>query len=163
MVQLRPMEEKDNKEMHVIIQRILKSHGLDIPGTAYFDPQLGELWNFYQPLSNGTYWVLEEEGQVIGGIGVAPFVGQPKIGELQKLYIDEAYQGKGYSRLLLEQAISFAREHFPALYLETTDILAKANAIYPSYGFVLLDKPLAGSEHGAMNRWFLLDFNEEKA
>ena len=34
---VRPIEEKDNKKMQEIIQSVLKSYRLDIPGTAYFD------------------------------------------------------------------------------------------------------------------------------
>uniref|UniRef100_UPI00402A8509 GNAT family N-acetyltransferase n=1 Tax=Veillonella magna TaxID=464322 RepID=UPI00402A8509 len=154
----RPIEKVDNPVRHHIIQHVLKSYGLDIPGTAYFDPQLGALYEFYEQEEKGQYWVVEEDGHVVGGVGVAPFVGNPSVGELQKLYIMPEAQGKGYSHALMKAAIAFARRHFPALYLETTDILDRANQLYPKYGFTLLESPIEGSEHGAMNRWFLLKF-----
>lgn len=153
---VRPIEEKDNKKMQEIIQSVLKSYGLDIPGTAYFDPQLGHLYEFYATQEKGAYWVIECDGILAGGVGVSPFVGNPSVGELQKLYISPPFQSKGLSHLLMEEAIHFSEKHFPSLYLETTDVLARANELYPKYGFKLLNAPIEGSEHSAMNRWFIL-------
>ncbi len=156
MATIRPIEEKDNKAMQHIIQAVLKSYGLDIPGTAYFDPQLGHLYEFYKDQEKGAYWVVDCDGTIAGGVGVSPFVGNPSVGELQKLYIAPEFQSKGFSHLLMKEAIAFSKQHFPSLYLETTDVLARANDLYPKYGFQLLDAPIEGSEHGAMNRWFIL-------
>ncbi len=103
--------------------------------------------------------VLEINGVVAGGAGVAPFVGKPQVGELQKLYIDKEYRGKGYSAFLLECVIDFAKKRFPALYIETSTLLDTANKIYPHYGFKQMEAPFAGTEHPAMNRWYLLDFS----
>lgn len=50
---IRPIEKVDNPVMHHIIQHVLKSYGLDIPGTAYFDPQLGALYEFYEQEEKG--------------------------------------------------------------------------------------------------------------
>ena len=47
-MRIREMEEKDNQKMEQIIKRSLESFNLDIPGTAYFDPQLSSLAQFYK-------------------------------------------------------------------------------------------------------------------
>lgn len=47
-LQIREIEEKDNHTMEQIIKRSLESFNLNIPGTAYFDPQLSSLAQFYK-------------------------------------------------------------------------------------------------------------------
>jgi putative acetyltransferase len=46
-MRVREIEERDNQTMEQIIKRSLESFNLDIPGTAYFDPQLSNLSQFY--------------------------------------------------------------------------------------------------------------------
>lgn len=155
---IRPIEAGDNARMKAILQGSLKEHGLAIPGTAYFDPQLSALSEYYRDREHAAYWVLEYDGEVIGGAGVAPFEGRPETGELQKFYLNRAFRGNGFGRRLMEQAVSFGRQHFPALYIETSDVLAAANQIYLRYGFRQLEAPFPGTAHTAMNRWYLLEF-----
>ena len=77
-MRIREMEEKDNQKMEQIIKRSLESFNLDIPGTAYFDPQLSSLAQFYKEQAHAKYWVaVNELDEVIGGVGIAPF-GQKK-------------------------------------------------------------------------------------
>lgn len=155
-ITIRPIEKKDNQKIQKIIQDILEKYGLDLPGTAYFDPQLGELYDYYQKIPNGEYWVLIKENEVIGGVGIGSFGAYEEVAELQKYYIKEAYQGEGYGRLLYEQALHFTKEQgYSKLYLETSDLLGDANKIYQHLGFKALSAPLSGSEHELMNRWFI--------
>lgn len=155
---IRPIEKQDNQEIQKIIKDILEKHHLDLPGTAYFDPQLGHLYEHYRKNPNGEYWVILKEGTVIGGIGIGPFGDYTDIAELQKYYVKEEYQGFGYGRLLYEEAIKFVKtQNYSKLYLETSDLLGDANQIYKHLGFQALDKPLEGSEHDLMNRWFIKD------
>ncbi len=155
-VTIRPIEPKDNEPIQTIIQTILKKHGLDLPGTAYSDPQLGTLYEHYKDIPAGEYWVLLLEDEVIGGVGIGPFGDYKGVAELQKYYIKEEYQGLGYGRLLYNQAFTFVQEKpYTHLYIETSDRLGDANEIYQHLGFKQLTQPLEGSEHGLMNRWFI--------
>ena len=45
--QIRKLTCKDNAELAEIIRYNLKNHGLDIPGTVYFDPGCAELQKLY--------------------------------------------------------------------------------------------------------------------
>lgn len=156
VINIRPIEAQDNKAIHKIIQTILEKHELDVPGTAYFDPQLGNLYEFYEGLKNKAYWVLTKNDQVIGGVGIGPFGEYQEIAELQKYYIKETEQGKGYGTLLYKTALEFVeKQQYTHLYLETINRLGAANNIYKHLGFQELEKPLEGSEHGLMNRWFI--------
>jgi putative acetyltransferase len=156
---IREIKKEDNAKIKEIIQASLKSLGLAIPGTAYFDPQLNDLHHYYNHLKNAKYWVVEMDGEVVGGIGIAPFNEQDKVCELQKLYLSKKSQGLGLGKRLIETALSFASKHYEKCYLETTHDLRTACILYEKLGFTLLDEPLNGSDHSAMNAWYLKDLN----
>lgn len=157
---IRAIKKEDNAIIKEIIQDSLKSFGLDIPGTAYFDPQLDDLHHYYQNLKHASYWVVEIENEVAGGIGIAPFNYQEKICELQKLYLNPQSQRLGIGKKLMETALTFAAQHYSKCYLETQHELKTACILYEKYGFTLLHEPLPGSEHSAMNAWYLKCLNE---
>lgn len=157
-VDIRPIEKKDNEGIYHLIQAILESYDLDKPGTAYYDPYLSKLYEYYDSLPNGQYWILSMDGKVYGGAGIGPFGEYEKIAEVQKYYISIDLQGKGYGRKLYDILENYAKEQgYEKLYIETTDILSKANDIYEHYGFKQLKKPLEGTEHPMMNTWFIKD------
>lgn len=154
---IREIHTSDNAVMKKIIQDSLESHGLAIAGSAYFDPQLGELSQFYRGLPDARYWVIEVEGRVVGGVGIAPFSETGRVCELQKLYLRPEAQGLGLSRKLMDEALAFATRHYRQCYLETMHSLTAACILYRKYGFRLLPGPLPGSEHSAMDAWYLKD------
>ncbi|MEK3787233.1 GNAT family N-acetyltransferase [Paenibacillus sp. FSL K6-1230] len=155
---IREMTKEDNAKVKGIIQDSLKSLGLAIPGTAYFDPQLNDLHQYYNNLKHANYWVVEMEGEVVGGIGIAPFNEHDKVCELQKLYLSPTVQGLGLSNKLMETALSFASKHYEKCYLETIHELKTACKLYEKFGFTLLHEPLSGSEHSAMDAWYIKAF-----
>ncbi|KKB33299.1 GNAT family N-acetyltransferase [Bacillus thermotolerans] len=153
---IREIEEKDNKVIEQIIKHSLESFHLNIPGTAYFDPQLSSLAQFYKQQSNAKYWVaVNEQGEVVGGVGIAPFGQKTEVCELQKLYIKPEAQGMGLSKQLMGVALDFAREHYIYCYLETSKRLQAANSLYTKLGFRPLERALDGSEHNAMDAWYM--------
>ncbi|MDF2938358.1 MAG: N-acetyltransferase [Paenibacillaceae bacterium] len=153
---IREIEEKDNQTVERIIKCSLESFHLNIPGTAYFDPQLSNLAQFYKDTPNAKYWVaVNGQDEAVGGIGIAPYGQKAGICELQKLYIKPEAQGLGLSRELMKAALGFAKEHYTHCYLETLLKLEAANSLYLKLGFQLLDQALAGSEHNAMDAWYL--------
>ncbi|MNW33386.1 Acetyltransferase (GNAT) family protein [compost metagenome] len=98
------------------------------------------------------------EGEVVGGIGIAPFNEHDKVCELQKLYLSPTVQGLGLSKKLMETALSFASKHYEKCYLETIHELKTACILYEKFGFTLLHEPLSGSEHSAMDAWYIKAF-----
>ena len=155
-IEIRLITKADNEGIYKLIQGILESYELDKPGTAYFDPYLSELYDYYKNLSTGAYWVLVKDDKVYGGIGIGPFGQYEGVAEVQKYYISTELQGQGYGRKLYEIAENFAKKQgYKKLYIETTDVLGKANDIYHRFGFENLDAPLDGSEHDLMNIWLL--------
>ncbi len=152
---IRPIEKRDNEAIKNVIKTSLENLGLNIPGTAYFDESLNDLYSSYRTTENAAYWVAVDNDTVVGGIGIAPFDDTTRTCELQKLYIAESAQGQGISRHLMDTALEFAAQHYDYCYLETTDTLDVACKLYFKYDFELLDQPLNATEHTAMNRWFL--------
>jgi putative acetyltransferase len=155
-MQIREIEERDNQTMEQLIKRSLESFNLDIPGTAYFDPQLSNLAQFYKEQLKAKYWVaVNEQDEVVGGVGIAPFGEKTGVCELQKLYITPESQGIGLSKELMKVALDYAKEHYTYCYLETMKKLQTANLLYTKLGFRQLDRPLDGSEHNVMDAWYI--------
>lgn len=141
--------------MKEIIQSILESYQLNIPNTAYFDPQLAYLFEYYDREEFSAYWVLEDDERVVGGIGIGVFNMEEKICELQKLYLLEEYRGQGWASLLVDKALEFARLYYSACYIESHHNLQDALGLYRKYDFMPLEKPLEATEHSAMDCWYI--------
>ncbi len=161
-MKIRPIEPRDNEQIERIIKQSLESFELNLPGTAYFDPQLGKLAEYYNSSPRMAYWVaVTDDETVVGGAGIGTFGKETEVCELQKLYITPEAQGKGLSRQLVEKALAFAVQHYRYCYLETFDRLEVANALYLKFGFRQLDKPLDGTEHNACDAWYIKDLSPE--
>ena len=155
MMNLRPMEVRDNPAVAQLIRASLEEFGLDKPGTVYFDSHLDHLADYYQHQERAAYFILEDEGHLVGCGGFAPV--SDKIAELQKLYVTKNSRGKGYSSSLIKRIFQEARlAGYEQLYLETSTELATAVAIYQHYGFTSLQQPLSNAAgHPAMNIWMI--------
>ncbi len=141
---VRRIEERDDAAIASIIRENLKKFGLDIPGTAYFDPELDHLSAYYKAREgHATYFIAtDEEGRVIGGVGACAFSEMEDCVELQKLYLVEEVKGKGYGRKLLELIEDWAKEKgYRQAYLETHSNLDIALKLYETSGYELIAKP----------------------
>lgn len=155
---IREIESKDDQIMGTIIQKSLEEQGIAIPGTAYYDPHLFNFSDYYR--KNGDkYWVLDIDGEIVGGIGIGPFGSKKGLCELQKMYIKKEAQGNGYSHLLMKTALEYAKAHYGAVYLETFHSLKQANHLYRKYGFEALEESLPETDHSACDAWFLKEFS----
>ena len=155
-ITIRPITPADDAAIARIIRDNLKAHHLDIPGTAYFDPELDCLSGFYRakPDSRAYFIAANQNGIVIGGAGIAEFEGLPNCAELQKLYLCDGEKGKGYGKLLMQTAVEFARSAgYDWLYLETHTNLEAAIGLYEKMGFRRIEKPEA-ILHSTMNRFY---------
>ena len=67
---IRPILPEDDARLAEIIRQNLEKKHLNIPGTAYFDPELAHLSRFYAALpEKRAYFVAECGGEVLGGAG----------------------------------------------------------------------------------------------
>lgn len=160
-MQIRIMEPKDNVAMKHILQACLRDAHLDKPGTAYFDPQLDELAEYYEELPHAAYWVaVNEQKEVVGGCGIGPLDRTTGICELQKLYIDKQARGQGLSKKLLEKSATYARQDgYQKMYIVTDSRLPIANKLYQKYQFEQLKQPLPQDPHPGCDTWYLRDLD----
>lgn len=157
MLNYRRIEAADDKRIAEIIRANLEKLGLDIPGTAYFDPELDHLSAYYNsnPSKRAYFVAIGAEGQVIGGVGIAEFYGIENCAELQKLYLDDSAKGNGYGKELTRIAEDWARSSgYKSLYLETHTNLTAALRLYEKMGFRQIEKPCS-TLHGTMNCFYL--------
>ena len=143
-VHFEELDQADDQAIARIIRDNLENYQLDIPGTAYFDPELDHLSSYYgQDREKRAYFILkDEEGNVLGGIGMADFPSVPACAELQKLYLADPAKGLGLGRRMMEKIESEAlKKGFRAMYLETHSNLEAAMHLYEKSGHVLIDRP----------------------
>lgn len=155
-MEIRKIEKGDDPAIEAIIRHSLESADLAIPGTAYFDPELGHLSDYYRQSSKREYFILIDQEKILGGVGIAEFDEVSNTAELQKLYLIPAAQGRGASHLLMLTAIDFARSAgYSSIYLESHHTLTSAIALYEKYDFRSLPEPFLTTPHNAMDRFYL--------
>ncbi|PLR41182.1 GNAT family N-acetyltransferase [Chimaeribacter californicus] len=148
-VVIRPLTAADNAAIAQVIRRVSAEFGLTADkGYTVSDPNLDHLYDLYsQPRS--AYWVIEADGAIAGGGGIAPLAGaEADLCELQKMYFLPILRGQGLAKKLALQAMDFAREQgFGRCYLETTASLTQAVALYERLGFEHISGPLGNTGH----------------
>ena len=158
MIEIRGIAAADDARIAAIIRTNLEKFHLDIPGTAYFDPELSHLSRFYlaKPKERG-YFVALEDGVLLGGVGFAEFPALAGAAELQKLYLSDAAKGKGLGKKLFETAEAAAQKAgYRRAYLETHSNLTVAIALYQKENFKEIPKP-DFVFHTTMDRFFIRD------
>ncbi|MEI7347258.1 GNAT family N-acetyltransferase [Dickeya chrysanthemi] len=145
----RPITAADNAAIANVIRRVSAEFGLTADkGYTVSDPHLDQLFELYsRPAS--AYWVVEYNGEVVGGGGLAPLSGgEPDVCELQKMYFLPLARGQGIARRLAELALTFGREQgFRRCYLETTAHLTSAIHLYKKLGFEPITHAMGNTGH----------------
>lgn len=153
----RLIEAKDDERLAEIIRANFVKYKLDIPGTAYFDPELDHLSEYYavDPANRRYYVMTEDDGRLVGGIGLSRFDDFEDCAEMQKLYLSDEVKGRGLGKQLVELLEDAAREMgFKDLYLETHSNLDIAINLYRKLGFKQIPKPDC-VKHGTMDHFFI--------
>ena len=153
----RKITAADDAALAKIIRTNLEKLHLNVPGTAYFDPELDHTSQYYaQDTRKRVYFIaLGDQEEVIGGVGVAEFPGMPARAEIQKLYLDDSAKGKGYSKVLMKAAENWAKQAgYRQLYLETHSHLTVAIKLYEKLGFQQIEKPRTAL-HSTMDHFYL--------
>lgn len=152
---IREIESKDNKGIEQVIRSCLIEYGANHEGTAWADPYLGTLSAVYNTPGN-KYWVAEdEEGRIVGGVGIGELEGSPDVCELQKMYCLPEVRGTGVANQLIEAAFEFAKKHYRKCYLETFENMIPARKFYKKHGFELTDERLGATGHFACDVLFI--------
>lgn len=154
MVTIREVREEDNATLAKAIRQVLINIGVPKVGTAYADPELDFMYQAYQT-TRSAYFVIEEDGVVLGGAGIAPLAGEdPKICELQKMYFLAQGRGRGLGQQMIDHCLAYAKDqNFELCYLETLPYMKAAQKLYLKTGFSYIDGPMGSTGHTSCNVW----------
>ena len=153
-MEFAPIKPHQDAAMAAIVRAALKEHGLDKPGTAYFDASLDHLSAYYDRPGRAYYVLLDGE-TVVGGVGVAEFEDLPGCCELQKLYLAPAFHGRGLGSQMIRYIEDRARAlGYRQIYLETHTALQAARRAYERCGYRSIPRP-SSVIHTTMDRFYL--------
>lgn len=157
-MQIRKIKKEDNPQIAKVIRDVFIELEAPKTGTAYEDPILDTLYEVYNK-ANTVYFVIEQEGVIIGGSGIAPLDNGPKeICELQKMYFAPNARGKGLGLEMILKCLDFAKEAgFKSCYLETLEMMKNAQKLYQKVGFHYLKEPLGCTGHTSCPVWMMKD------
>ncbi len=153
---IRPIAADDNPTMAAIIRAVMPEFGADGPGFAIHDAEVDLMHEAYaQPRS--SYFVVERDGVVIGGGGVAPLHNaDPDVCELRKMYFLPPARGIGAGAAMMQRCLDAARTHgFRRCYLETLTGMDAAQTLYRRSGFTPLGEPMGGTGHFSCDRFYI--------
>lgn len=153
---IRPIQAKDNVVIAKIIRDTLMEFGAAKPGTVYFDATTDHLFELFQQ-PKAAYFVVENEGVVLGGGGIFHTAGlPPDTCELVKMYLHPSIRGRGFGKQIIEHCILTAKLNgFKAVYLETMPELKQALNAYEKFGFKYLSEPLGNTGHFGCGLWMV--------
>ncbi len=153
---IRKIQPQDDAAVAALIRNVLIEHNVPKVGTAYADASLDCMFTTYS--APGTaYFVVEKQGRLIGGAGIAPLENGPAdVCELQKMYFLPEARGTGTGTKMMEECLEFARsEGFKFCYLETMPYMEAAQKLYRKSGFEYLDAPMGNTGHNSCPVWMI--------
>lgn len=155
---IRPIEPRDDAAVARIIRAVMPEFGAVGDGFAINDPEVDWMSRAYAG-PRSAYFVIERDGAVQGGGGVAPLEGgDGDTCELRKMYFLPELRGLGAGAALMTQCLDMARQlGFERCYLETLVGMNAAKRLYERTGFRRIDGPLGATGHGGCNTFYLLD------
>ncbi|MFV8439354.1 bifunctional helix-turn-helix transcriptional regulator/GNAT family N-acetyltransferase [Vibrio owensii] len=147
---LRPLTKADNSQVADVIRKVSAEYGLTADkGYGVADPTLDDMYSVYDQ-QGAAYWVVEYQGEIVGGGGLAPLTGEPNVCELQKMYFLPQTRGHGLAKRIVALSLQLAKQFgYQQCYLETTECLREAVGLYEKLGFEHLDAPLGQTGHDA--------------
>ncbi len=95
----------------------------------------------YALAPGGEIYFVLQDGEPVGTVAMVPFKGhsEGKAYELAKMAVRPDCQGRGYSHLLMQACIDFAKDHAAdEIVLITNDVLGPALGLYTRSGFVAM-------------------------
>ena len=153
---IRPIEPGDDATVAAIIRTVMPEFGACGSGFAINDPEVDWMHRAYSA-PRCAYFVVERDGVVEGGGGVAPLEGgDAGTCELRKMYFLPSLRGLGAGAALMSRCLATARDlGFRRCYLETLSGMDAAMRLYERSGFHRIDGPMGATGHGGCNTFYL--------
>jgi putative acetyltransferase len=157
-IAIRPIEARDDVRMAQIIRTVMPEFGASGSGFAINDPEVDWMSKAYSA-PRSAYWVVERDGVVEGGGGVAQLEGgDADTCELRKMYFLPSVRGLGAGAEIMKRSLDAARAFgFKRCYLETLSGMDAAMKLYERTGFRRIDQPMGDTGHGGCNTFYLME------
>lgn len=156
MIDLRPIAHDEAPAALAVIDACFRElWGLSVEDVrAKYDPleDLDEPAAFY-PKHGGAFLILADGGRIIGTGAIARLA--PELAELRRLWLLQAYRGKGLGRRLVESLLVFARcNDYRCVRLEVAapELQQPAVGLYRRLGFRVIPPYREGATSLAMER-----------
>ena len=142
MISIRPATDPDDIPTIRALFRVYgEGIGIDLE-FQHFEEELATLPGAYREPA-GCLLLAEEDGAPAGCVAIRPLEA-PSICELKRLYVSDAFRGRGLGRLLTLRALEEARERgYARVRLDTLPQMGPAIALYRDLGF----EPIAAYTH----------------
>jgi putative acetyltransferase len=153
---IRKIEKKDNPAVASLIRAVFDELNIPKVGTAYADPYLDLMFEEYNK-PKSVYFVVECEGKILGGAGVAHLENEAEsICELQKMYFLPEVRGLGIGSQMMENCLQAAKDFgYKKCYLETMPFMHDAQKLYKKVGFEYICAPMGSTGHVSCPVWML--------
>lgn len=153
--QIRPITAADNTAIAGVIRAVMPEFGASGPGFAIHDAEVNDMATAYsQP--GCAYFVVELDGRLCGGGGIAPLHGESGICELRKMYFLPELRGHGAGNALIARCLDAARGlDYRQCYLETLTGMDVAQKLYEKHSFARIPAVLGKTGHFGCNRFYL--------
>jgi putative acetyltransferase len=155
---IRTITQADDTAMATVIRTVMPEFGAVGSGFAISDPEVDWMSRAYAEPRH-AYFVVERDGRVLGGGGIAPLIGgDGDTCELRKMYFLPETRGIGAGAAMMSHCLGAAREAgFTRCYLETLTGMDAAQRLYERSGFHRIKGPMGATGHGGCNRFYLLE------
>ena len=138
-VSIRTIRPADDAAIAAIIRLVMPEFGATGCGFAINDPEVDWISRAYAEPRH-AYFVVEHEGVVLGGGGIAPLSGgDADTCELRKMYFLPEARGIGAGAAMMARCLDAAMR------------------LYERSGFRRIDGPLGATGHGGCDTFYLLD------
>jgi putative acetyltransferase len=153
---IRPIAPTDNGAIAAVIRTVMPEFGADGPGFAIHDAEVDDMATAYSA-PGCVYFVVERDGRVCGGGGIAPLTGEESgTCELRKMYFLPELRRQGVGGELISRCLEHARRlGYRRCYLETLTGMDAAQRLYEKHGFERIPAALGNTGHFACNRFYL--------
>ena len=155
---IRPIEARDDVAIARVIRTVMPEFGAVGCGFAINDPEVDWMHRAYAA-PRCAYFVVERDGAVEGGGGVAPLEGADAgTCELRKMYFLPQARGIGAGAAMMQRCLDTARAlGYRRCYLETLTGMDAAQALYRRSGFAPICHAMGGTGHHGCDRYYLRD------
>ncbi|PZV08277.1 MAG: GNAT family N-acetyltransferase [Leptolyngbya sp.] len=147
---IREWQPSDRESAAELIRSVLVEYGLAWePDGA--DRDVLEIETYYLQ-TGGEFWVIEQQGKVIGTAAYYPIQRGTHAVEIRKMYLLQTARGQGLGRLLLHRLeAAIAIRGYKQIWIETASALQEAVKLYESSGY----EPATGVETARCDRVYV--------